>query len=100
MQHNQQQFMRAAARQARVVRRNTGRIVFAAFGFGLAYFLDTEHGDARRERLRRSLHHAVATRYSVLAPVADDSPPVFHPLLEGAGARDDGLSARQRSEVG
>ena len=87
MQHNHEQFVSAAMRRASRTRRNTGRLFFSAFGFGLAYLFDPERGGARRERLRSSLRRATATRYSVVAPVAavDDSPPVFYPLLRGLG---------------
>lgn len=100
MQHNHEQFVNAAMRRASRVRRNTGRIFFSALGFGLAYLYDPERGGARRERLRGSLRRAAATRYSVVAPVAevDDSLPVFHPLLRGLGV--DGYARnRQRSRA-
>ena len=96
MEHDHLQLARATSR-ARRTRRTTGRILFSAAGFGLAYLFDAENGAARRARLRRSLHHATSTRYSVLAPVTgvDDAPPVFGPLLRGLGAEGIGPGVRR-----
>ena len=99
MEHDHLPLVRATVSRARRTRRTTGRILFSAAGFGLAYLFDAENGAARRARLRRSLHHATSTRYSVLAPVTGvhDAPPVFGPLLRGLGEEDVGSWARRRS---
>ena len=78
------------------MKRTTGRIIFSAAGFGLAYLFDTQNGAARRARLRRSLRHATSTRYSVVAPVVDvdDPPAVFDPLLRGLGVTGPGSRAQ------
>jgi hypothetical protein len=59
--------------------------VASAFGFGLAYYFDTQRGAARRQRLREQLRGAARKVDGVFAPApaVDDLPAVFHPLLRG-----------------
>jgi hypothetical protein len=83
-----QALMSSAIKQARRVRRTTGRLVVSGLGFGLAYFFDAENGGARREQLRRSLRRTAFTIDSVWAPAAGDPPAVFTPLLRGLSAEE------------
>lgn len=88
MNDNRQRLTSSAIRHARRVRRTTGRAVVSAFGFGVAYYLDTENGAERRHQLHRLLRRTATALNSVLAPRVEDPPPVFHPLLRVSGADD------------
>jgi hypothetical protein len=65
----------------RRVRRTTGRLLVSALGFGVAYYLDTENGEARRKRLQQWLRRTSRRFESVLDSEAGDPPPVFPPVL-------------------
>jgi hypothetical protein len=65
----------------RRVRRTTGRLLVSALGFGVAYYMDTENGEARRKRLQQWLRRMSRRFESVLDSEAGDPPPVFSPVL-------------------
>jgi hypothetical protein len=71
----------------------------SGFGFGLAYYFDSENGGARREHLRRSLRRAAVTIDSLWAPEVGDQPPVFTPLLRGLDADEYEPRLTQRGEA-
>lgn len=52
-------------------------------GFGVAYYFDTEIGDARRTRLRELLQRTARNLDSVLSSEVGDPPPVFHRVMRG-----------------
>ncbi|HVT41720.1 MAG TPA: hypothetical protein VHD39_01965 [Acidimicrobiales bacterium] len=59
MHINRQELLSSANRRARRARRTTGRILVSALGFGVAYYFDTENGEARHQRLLTSLRRFV-----------------------------------------
>ena len=84
--------LQAAGRQARRVRRITGRILFGAVGFGAAYYLDPQSGRARRDRLRVVLRECTRAGDVDVHAAIDrvGPPPVMTPLLRELGlAHDD-----------
>ena len=81
MQMHRQELLSSANRRIRRGRKTTGRIVVSAFGFAVAYYLDTENGAARRKRLSQFLQRTAHTIESGLAPEVDDPPAVFPPVL-------------------
>jgi hypothetical protein len=88
MHDTRQELISSTIRHARRARRTTGRLLVSGFGFGLAYYFDSENGAARREQLRGVLRRTALTIDSVWAPETGDPPPVFTPLLRGLGAED------------
>jgi len=86
MQIERQELLRSASRRARRVRRTTGRILFSALGFGMAYYFDKENGVARRKQLQQWLQQAVRSVDSVLTSEVGDPPPVFNPMMRGLRA--------------
>jgi hypothetical protein len=86
MHDSRQELIGSAIRHARRARRTTGRLLVSGFGFGLAYYFDSENGAARRAQLRSSLRRTALTIDSVWAPETGDPPPVFTPLLRGLSA--------------
>jgi hypothetical protein len=83
MNHIRQELFSSAFRHARRARRTTGRMAVSALGFGVAYYLDTQNGAARRDQLRRSLRRGAATIDTALMPEVEDAPPDFTPLFQG-----------------
>jgi hypothetical protein len=74
------QLLSSATRRARRARRTTGRILVSALGFGMAYYFDTEHGQARRKQLQHWLQRTARSIDSVLTSEVGDPPPVFYPV--------------------
>ena len=54
-----------------------------ALGFGVAYYLDTENGAARRKQLQHWLRRTSRRLESMIDFGAEDPPPVFYPALQG-----------------
>ncbi len=77
MHVNGHRFLSSANRRARRARRTTGRILVSALGFGVAYYLDTENGEVRRQRLFRSLRRSAHRLDSALTSGAEDPPPAL-----------------------
>lgn len=90
MRINRQGLVSSASRRARRAKKTTGRVLFLALGFGVAYYLDTENGELRRKRLRERLQRLTHNIDSVFAPEAGDPPPVFFPVLRGHGSTERG----------
>jgi hypothetical protein len=81
MHVNRQELLSSANRRVRRVRRTTGRLLVSALGFGVAYYLDIENGEARRKRLQLWLRRTSRRLESVFDSEAGDPPPVFSPSL-------------------
>jgi len=77
MHINRQELLSAATRRARRARRTTGRILVSALGFGVAYYFDTENGEARRQRLVKSLRRSPHGLDFALTSEAEDPPHIF-----------------------
>ncbi len=99
MHGSRQELIGSVLRHARRAQRTTGRLLVSGFGFGLAYYFDSENGGVRREHLRRSLRRAALTIDSLWAPEAGDQPPVFTPLLRGLDADEYQPRLTQRGEA-
>ena len=89
MHDNGQGLISSAIRQARRVRRTTGRLVVSGLGFGLAYYFDMENGAERREQLRRlAAPHGLHPRLGVGAPSRRPAAGFHTRSCGGSGAED------------
>jgi|GEM_PF-3084318 len=73
----------SANRRMRRARRTSGRLLASALGFGVAYFLDTENGQARRRKAQQRLGRTARRLDSVFGSEAGDPPPGSTPRLQG-----------------
>ena len=83
MHVNRQGLLSSANRRTRRVRKSSARLLALALGFGVAFYLDTENGDARRKQLWYWLRRTSRRLEGVIDSEAGDPPPVFYPALRG-----------------
>ena len=97
MHTNRQGLISSANRRVRRARRTSGRLLASALGFGVAYYFDTENGEARRKTLRQRLGRTARRLDSAFDSEAGDPPPVFYPAMSGVPDR--GGPGRRRLDL-
>jgi hypothetical protein len=81
MAPNPRDVLHAARTTARRTRKSAGRLVVSGLGFSAAYFLDAEHGKARRQQVWDLVDHVRRSRRStkVAAPPPGAPPAAVGP---------------------
>ena len=70
----------SANRRMRRARRTSGRLLASTLGFGVAYFFDSENGQARRRKAQQWLGRTARRPDSMFSSEAGDPPPASTPM--------------------